>query len=79
MVHSCTLHENRSSKGYNTDVHNLIIGTMKEENQVRLKLNGSHQPLFYVDVNLLGDNINTVKNTETLIHIIMEVSLEVNA
>jgi hypothetical protein len=47
------LHENRSSNGYNIDVHNLIIGKMKGENQVGLKLNGLHQPLFYVDVNLL--------------------------
>jgi hypothetical protein len=35
---------------------------------VGLKLNGTHQLLAYADdVNLLGDNIDTVrKNTETL-------------
>jgi hypothetical protein len=39
-----------------------------QENQVGLKLNGTHQLLAYADdVNLLVDNIDTVKkNTETL-------------
>jgi hypothetical protein len=40
-----------------------------QENQVELKLNGTHQFLAYADdVNLLGDNLDTImKNTETLI------------
>jgi hypothetical protein len=40
-----------------------------QENQLALKLNGTHQLLAYGDdVNLLGDNIDTTKkNTETLI------------
>jgi hypothetical protein len=47
-----------------------------------LKLNKTHQLLVYAgDVNLLGDNINTVKEkyTEILIVARKEVGLEVNA
>jgi hypothetical protein len=32
-----------------------------QENQVGLKLNGTHQLLVYVDMNLLGDNIDPIK------------------
>jgi hypothetical protein len=51
-----------------------------QENQVGLKLNGTHQLLAYADdVNLLGDNIDTInKNAETLIDASKEVGLEVN-
>jgi hypothetical protein len=47
---------------------------------VGLKLNGTHQLLAYADdVNLLGDNIDTIKkNTETLIDARKEVGLEIN-
>jgi hypothetical protein len=50
-------------------------------NQVGLKLNGTCQLLVYADdVNLLGDNIDTIKkNTKTLIAAGKEVGLEVNA
>jgi hypothetical protein len=50
------------------------------ENQVGLKLIGTHQLLAYTnDVNLLGDNIDTIKkNTETLIDARKEVGLEIN-
>jgi hypothetical protein len=46
-----------------------------QENQVGLKLNGTHQLLAYADdMNLLGDNIDTIKtNTETLIDVSKEV------
>jgi hypothetical protein len=51
-----------------------------QENQVGVKLNGTHQFLAYAeDVNLLGDNIDTIeKNTETLIDASKEVCLEIN-
>jgi hypothetical protein len=51
-----------------------------QENQVGLKLNGTHHHLAYADdVNLLGDNIVTIKKSkETLIYASKEVGLEVN-
>jgi hypothetical protein len=51
-----------------------------QENQVGLKLNGTHQFLPYVDdVNLLGDNTDTIiRNIETLIGASKEVGVEVN-
>jgi hypothetical protein len=51
-----------------------------QENQVGLKLNGTHQFLAYADdVNLLGDNIDIIKKiTETLIDASKEVGLEIN-
>jgi hypothetical protein len=46
---------------------------------VGLKLNGTHQLLAYADVNLLGDNTDTIKkNTETLIDASKVVGLEIN-
>jgi hypothetical protein len=50
-----------------------------QENQVGLKLNGTHQLLAYADdVNLLGDNIDTINKTmETLIDASKEVGLEI--
>jgi hypothetical protein len=50
------------------------------ENEVGLKLNGTHQFLAYADdVNLLGDNMDTIKkNTETLTDASKAVGLEIN-
>jgi hypothetical protein len=52
-----------------------------QENQVGLKSNGKYQLVLYADdVNLVGDNIDTIKkNTETLVDANKEVDLEVNA
>jgi hypothetical protein len=51
-----------------------------QENQVGLKLNGTHQLLAYADdVDVLGDDIDTMKkNTETLIVARKEVCLKIN-
>jgi hypothetical protein len=51
-----------------------------QENLVILKLNGTRQLLAYTDdVNLLGDNIDTIKeNAETLVDASKEVGLEIN-
>jgi hypothetical protein len=44
-----------------------------------LKFNGTRQLLVYFDdANLLGDNIDIKKNTETLIDASREVGLEIN-
>jgi biotin operon repressor len=58
----------------------MPVGRCVQENQVGIKLNGTHQVLAYADdVNLLGDNIDTTKkNAETLIDAIKEVGLEIN-
>jgi hypothetical protein len=46
---------------------------------VGLKLNGTYELLAYADVNLLGDDVDTInKNTETLIDASKEVGLEIN-
>jgi hypothetical protein len=51
-----------------------------QENQVELKLNGTHQLLAYAgDVNLLGDNIDTIKkNTGILVDTGKEIGQEIN-
>jgi retron-type reverse transcriptase len=52
-----------------------------QENQVRLKLNGTHQlPVYADDVNLLEDNKKKPikNNTEALTEASKEVGIEVN-
>jgi hypothetical protein len=51
-----------------------------QENQVGLKLNGTHHLLASVyDVNLLLDDINTIKkNTEAVIDTSKDIDLEIN-
>jgi hypothetical protein len=50
-----------------------------QENQVGLKLNGTHQLLAYADdVNLLGDNIDYYNKNRNLIDASKEVGLEIN-
>jgi hypothetical protein len=62
---------------FNFAVENAI--RKAQENQVGLKLNGTHQLLVYADDgNILGDNIDTIKrNAQTLIEASKEVGLEV--
>jgi hypothetical protein len=51
-----------------------------QENQVGLKLNGTHQLLAYADdVNILEDDIDIInRNAEILIDASKEVGIEVN-
>jgi hypothetical protein len=51
-----------------------------QENEVGLKLNGTHQLLVYADdVNLLGNNIGSIKkNTGVIIDASKEIGLDIN-
>jgi hypothetical protein len=46
---------------------------------VGLKLNGTHQLFVYADdVNLLGDNVDSIEKTQTLVDASKEIGLEVS-
>jgi hypothetical protein len=58
----------------------MPLGRSRKKEQVGLKLNGTHQLLVCADdVNLLGYNIDVLKNTEILIDDSKEVGLKGNA
>jgi hypothetical protein len=48
--------------------------------KIKSGMNRMHQLFIYADDDLLGDNINTIKeNTETLLQASRDVGLEINA
>jgi hypothetical protein len=48
-----------------------------QENQVGLKLNGTHQHMVHADdVNLLGDNIDAIKKIEASKEVGLEIKVE---
>jgi hypothetical protein len=50
-----------------------------KENQEGLKLNGTHKRLAYADdVNIVGENIDTIKNIEAVLAANKKIVLEVN-
>jgi hypothetical protein len=51
------------------------------ENEIDLELYGTYRLLVYADdVNLLGDNVNTIKeNSETVLGFSRDIGLEINA
>jgi hypothetical protein len=56
-----------------------FIRLQTKSHRVVTVLNGTHQFLAYADdVNLLGDNKDTINNTESLIDASKEVGVEVN-
>ena len=51
-----------------------------QENRIGLELNGKHQLLVYADVNMLGEDLQTIReNIEIFIKVSKETGLEINS
>ena len=50
-----------------------------QDNRISLELNGKHTLLVYTDVNMLGENLQTIReNTEIFVKASKDIGLEIN-